>query len=277
MNIKKLFPDNKSSKNGFREFLNKKGFYIILFLCVAIVGVTAVTVTTRNLNNIRKGYDSGKFIPEEPAAGNDVINNGKTAGADIEVPSVDSGKNAQAKASSITTSVPSSNQKAYSKVTSKAFGKTSGDLKTNPKGTSSKPRLSKFIKPVNGEYIEKFSASVPVYSDTLEEWTVHTGVDIGGIRGTPVKCVADGVVSDIKTDPRYGYIIIIDHGQGIKTLYANLSGNDMVQINQNVRKDEVIGAIGNSAGFETAEKPHLHFEVLKDNEPVDPEKYLPVK
>ena len=66
----------------------------------------------------------------------------------------------------------------------------------------------------------------------------------------------------------------MEHSNGIKTLYANLASGDMVTPNQKVKKGETIGSIGNTAIIESAEPPHLHFEVIKDGKPVDPGDYL---
>lgn len=96
-------------------------------------------------------------------------------------------------------------------------------------------------------------------------------------RWMNVKAVADGVISEIKNDPRYGVVVIIDHKNGIKTVYSNLASDDMVTSNQKVKQGDVIGIVGNTALFESAEQPHLHFEVLMDNEPVDPLAYLPIE
>jgi len=109
----------------------------------------------------------------------------------------------------------------------------------------------------------------------MDDWRKHDGVDIAADRGTPVKAVADGVVSEIRNDPKLGITIVIDHQNGIKTVYANLASDEMVTPNQKVKKSEVIGSIGNTAAFESAEQSHLHFEVWKDDKPVDPMAYLP--
>ncbi len=100
-------------------------------------------------------------------------------------------------------------------------------------------------------------------------------MDIASDRGTPVKAVADGVVSDVRSDSYYGITIIVDHDNGLQTLYRNLASDETVSVNQKVKQGEVIGSIGNTAGDESAEPAHLHFEVLKNNVSVDPVTYLP--
>ena len=61
-----------------------------------------------------------------------------------------------------------------------------------------------------------------MYSETLQEWVVHNGIDIKADKTTVVKAAAAGKVSSIKNDPRYGLTITIEHSNGFKTVYANL-------------------------------------------------------
>lgn len=134
---------------------------------------------------------------------------------------------------------------------------------------------SDFIMPVYGSIIYDFSMDKLAYSVTLNDWRTHKGIDIAASRGTAVKAVADGVVIDVYEDPRLGFTVVIDHENGLKTVYSNLASGDMVVPNQIVTQGESIGSVGNTASFEIALEPHLHFEVLKDDQIVDPKLYLP--
>jgi murein DD-endopeptidase MepM/ murein hydrolase activator NlpD len=134
-----------------------------------------------------------------------------------------------------------------------------------------------FVMPVFGSVTFDYSMDQLTYSRTLEEWRVHSGMDIGATIGTPVACVADGTVTDIKNDPGFGFTVIVDHGNGYKTVYANLAREAMVEVNQIVKAGEVIGAVGDTALFECAEESHLHFEVWQDGKVVDPKNYLPME
>ncbi|MBU8922387.1 MAG: M23 family metallopeptidase [Bacteroidales bacterium] len=100
--------------------------------------------------------------------------------------------------------------------------------------------------------------------------TYHPGIDIGVERGVPVRAAASGVVIDVGWDDIYGYIVQIDHGYGIKTLYGH---NDRLVVikGERVGRGQTIAHAG-STGRSTA--PHLHFEVTQDNIQVDPLKYL---
>lgn len=140
-----------------------------------------------------------------------------------------------------------------------------------------KPELKKelvFAYPVEGEISREFSVENLIYSETLEEWTIHQGIDIKADRTTVVKAAEDGTVVAIKNDPRYGLTVIIEHENGFKTIYSNLLTTEFVSEDEKVEKGQSIGTIGNSAIFEIADEPHLHFEMLKDGEYVDPTLYL---
>ena len=128
----------------------------------------------------------------------------------------------------------------------------------------------KFIEPVKGEIIREFAPDSLVYSETLKEWITHNGVDIKADKASEVIAVCDGKVSAIKNDPRYGVTIIIEHKDGYKTVYANLLSSEYVVEGEEVNQGQAIGTIGNSANFEIADDYHLHFEVTKDGEYVDP-------
>ena len=131
-----------------------------------------------------------------------------------------------------------------------------------------------FAYPVEGEILREFSMDELIYSETLDEWTVHQGLDIKAERTTVVKAAEAGTVVAIKNDPRYGLTVIIEHEDGYKTIYSNLLTTEFVVEDEKVEKGQSIGTVGNSAVFEIADEPHLHFEMLKYNEYVDPKLYL---
>lgn len=127
-----------------------------------------------------------------------------------------------------------------------------------------------FIMPLDGQVSKDFSQDTLIYSNTLEEWINHTGIDIKAEKAIPVKAIESGTVVGVKQDPRYGYTIIIDHGQGYKSIYCNLSTLDMVFEGKNVEKGQVISGIGDTALFEIKDDTHLHLEVMFNDEYINP-------
>jgi len=103
--------------------------------------------------------------------------------------------------------------------------------------------------------------------------TLHEGLDISSPRGSAIKAAGSGKVVFSGKKSGYGYAVIIDHGHGIKTLYAHTS-KLLVKEGQSVSKGDIIAKVG-SSGRSTG--PHLHFEVQIGSTPVDPLKYLDSK
>lgn len=131
-----------------------------------------------------------------------------------------------------------------------------------------------FIKPVEGEIIKEYSKENLIYSETLKEWTTHTGIDIQAELTTVVKASAEGTVKSVKNDPRYGLTIIIEHVNGYETRYSNLLTAEFVKVGEKVTSGQTIGTVGNTASFEVLDKSHIHFEILKNSEYLDPTTYI---
>ncbi len=120
------------------------------------------------------------------------------------------------------------------------------------------------INPVLGTITSRYASREAIRNHA------HTGLDIAAKAGTDIKAVQDGIVTFAGTKGGYGNLIIIDHGNGIETYYGHCS-KLYVKEQDNVKLGEVIGAVG-STGNSTG--PHLHFEIRKDGEYVNPAKYL---
>ena len=131
-----------------------------------------------------------------------------------------------------------------------------------------------FKKPVEGEITNEFAKDTLIYSNTLQEWVTHYGIDIKADKTTIVKASADGTVKSIKNDPRYGITVVIEHVNGFSSVYSNLLTAEFVTEGEKVEKGQTIATVGNTANFEVADGAHLHFEILKNEENVDPLLYL---
>lgn len=151
--------------------------------------------------------------------------------------------------------------------------KTNEEEQSVPTVEEVKKELS-FAYPVEGEILREYAMDELIFSETLDEWTVHQGLDIKADRTTVVKAAETGTVVAIKNDPRYGLTVIIEHEDGFKTVYSNLLTTEFIAEDERVEKGQSIGTVGNSAVFEIADEPHLHFEMIKNGEYVDPKLYL---
>lgn len=131
-----------------------------------------------------------------------------------------------------------------------------------------------FKYPVDGEISLEYAKEKLVHSNTLGEWITHPGIDIKADKTTVVKASAAGTVKSIKNDPRYGLTVVIEHVNGYTTVYSNLLTAEFVNVGENVSGGQTIGTVGNTASFEILDESHLHFEITKDGEQIDPIMYL---
>ena len=116
-----------------------------------------------------------------------------------------------------------------------------------------------------------------VYSSTLNEWTTHKGIDFVATGSKDVKAVADGTIESVTTDAEHGTKIVIDHGQGIKSIYSSLADNATVKKGDAVKKGDKIGEASDSSYLEFKDGPHVHFEMTKDGKHISPREYLEIK
>jgi murein DD-endopeptidase MepM/ murein hydrolase activator NlpD len=132
-----------------------------------------------------------------------------------------------------------------------------------------------FVSPVSGTVIKSHSATVPVFSTTLEEWRIHTGIDISCEEGAEIIASEAGKVSAVYYHPMKGKTVEISHGDTHKTMYSNLDEESVsLVVGDEVEAGAVIGRIGDSSVSELAEEPHVHFELLVNGASVNPLDYL---
>ncbi len=99
---------------------------------------------------------------------------------------------------------------------------------------------------------------------------MHKGIDFGGQIGNPIRAPADGVVIFTGRRGGYGMVVVLDHGYGLQTHFAHLSGY-RVKPGQRIRRGQIIAVMG-STGKSTG--PHLHYEVRRLGRPLDPASFL---
>ncbi len=235
-------------KNNNKSRIGHRGFYIALSLCVVAVFLTAYFVTTRN--------------NEEP----DMVNQTEHVATEPKtpvLPEVMSSATPTASATPTVTQKPAATKAPAKKAVQEA----------SVKQANSEP--ASFIMPVEGEIAVAHTQDTLVYSKTYEDWRVHNGIDINCEKGTPVKAVADGKVEKVYTDPLKGIVIEISHGS-VRSVYANLSTDNMVQVGSEVKAGDVISGVGDSGAFESKQQPHLHFELYQNDQPIDPASLLQV-
>lgn len=130
-----------------------------------------------------------------------------------------------------------------------------------------------FVRPVDGKILEEFSDNDLIYNEALRDWRTHNGVDLEAESGAQVVAAANGVVEKV-FDSNMGKCVEIDHKNGYKTVYANLDENITIKQGDEVAEGDVIGLVGNTALGDATDIPHLHFEITKDGENVNPKEFF---
>ena len=145
----------------------------------------------------------------------------------------------------------------------------------NENEEENKPQKLTFVSPVVGEVTKGHSLEIPVFSSTLQEWRVHTGIDISANEGSEVFASADGTVSRVYSDPFLGKTVEITHSGGIVSTYSNLAATDIaVKEGDTVKSGALIGLIGDTSLSELADEAHLHFSIKVNGVSVNPLDYI---
>jgi len=222
-------------------FMEGKGFYIVLFLCVAAVGISGYYL-------FQSSSDSG-----EPVGG----------------------------VTSVTiTPTPRPTGTPVPPATTAPLPEPSEEPRPEPIPTAAPameptPVGHVFVWPVRGEVVSPYAVETLAYDETMGDWRTHSALDLAALLGTEVLVATDGVVCSVEADDLMGTTVTIDHGDGLLSTYANLAEVPTVAEGDRVRSGAVIGSVGNTAIAESRKASHLHFAMTKDGVPVDPADYLP--
>lgn len=228
----------------FGDFMAGKGFYIVLFLCVAAIGIS--------------GYYLFSSVSDADQAGSPVsgqVSVTVTPSVKPEPPVVTTTPRPVATPRPVQTPAPTP--------------------QATPAPTPAPAKATVFAWPIEGDVIGNFSLEVLAYDETMGDWRTHSGMDISADIGTQVAAMASGTVIDVYADDLMGTTVILDHGSGLTSSYCNLAATPTVEVGDTVRIGDPIGAVGNTAIAESQRSSHLHLEMSMDGNPVDPVDYLP--
>ena len=239
-----------------------KKITLITFILSIFVIVALIIAMVVNINKIYSEYNNKISISQKDSYDEELVDNYEEASSSI-------GATIEEVENEITNEVVN-NKKEEEKEEVAIQEKAVDSNEQNSKIEEVIIKDPIFEKPIDGEIIKKFSSENLTYSETLKEWTTHMGIDISAELTTVVKASEEGTIKAIKNDPRYGITVIIEHVNGFETRYANLLTAEFVKEGEKVKKGQTIGTVGNTAVFEVADEPHLHFEILKNGEYLDP-------
>ena len=239
----------KVGKSRFSRFINGKGFYIALALCLVAIGAAAYIAANNSFGSV-----------------SDLTSSNSGSSSNTDYTNWDD-TSAQQTNNPVSGVAGSSSSSASSEVSSAASSSATGSSSSQ---SSSLAAPTVFIMPVSGDIITAYSNDKLVYDKTMNDYRVHDAINIAASVGTPVKACADGVVLDVKTDDMLGEVVTIQHGGGLVSTYANLTTGVSVKKGQKVEAGDVIGAVGQTAKCEISLVSHLHFAMTKNGTPVDP-------
>ncbi len=131
-----------------------------------------------------------------------------------------------------------------------------------------------FDMPVNGTIIKEYVSAGVVYNQTLGVYTGHKAIDFSAEEGTNVVACYDGTIESITSGKLDGTTVIIDHGNGLKTVYNSIEASEELKAGDLIKRGSVLGTVSTNNRKEFKDGAHLHFEVLENGEKVDPLKYL---
>jgi murein DD-endopeptidase MepM/ murein hydrolase activator NlpD len=116
------------------------------------------------------------------------------------------------------------------------------------------------------------------HNKTLNTYYEHAGIDFTAAAGTEVMAVEKGTIESIyKDDVLLGTEIVVNHGNGLKTVYRFVTEAEGLKVGDTVEKGEVIATVAEATGNEYKDGAHLHFEIMQDGKTVDPALRLPLE
>ena len=288
--------ENPKEASKFSRFFEEKGFYIILFLCVAAIGIAGYVLFFDPANTDDDSAlisENSDTIEANTNMGGEVIRPGKevdlTTDEGNEIPvsggndAISSGGDAVEANTEPDEPALDSDAVIRDAVDTIASGRKDEDKPAEKDKPQEQPKTEEkqdtaptfFVRPVSGEVLREYSGDELVYDRTMGDWRTHNGVDFLATDGALVCAVADGVIEDVYRDEYYGTGILVNHGGGLKSVYLGLIENATVTVGQEISAGDTIGAVSTSALFESLEQAHLHVEMSLDGARVNPLDYIP--
>ena len=251
--------NNRDIFRKLGDFVLGKGFYIVLFLCVATIGISGYylirTMTDRPGTSQPAGGDASVVLPDDPLP--DLSH--------VPGPQQDQDEDdgeAQTPGSSVSQPDDPEPVKQGTETETQA-----------PEPLP--PEEASYIWPVQGELLRGFSLEVLSPDPTLADWRTHGGLDIAADLGTQVLAMEGGTVTRVYDDGLMGTTVVVDHGNGLVTTYCGLAAPAAVEEGQAVAQGGILGAVGDTAIAEGGMPSHLHLEAVLDDQQVDPLDFLP--
>ena len=239
--------NSSSSDRRSEGFFTGKGFYIVLFLCAAVSGVSAWVMAT------------GNEAMKQSELSEDMVGSHRVE--TVIAPAPEYGGRID------------ETELAPPEIRSEIPAEPVPAEETEPVNAAAKAPAV-YVWPVLGTVSREYSVAALHYDETMRDWRTHRGVDIACESGAKVLASRGGKVESVVNDGLYGTTVTIDHGDGMRSVYANLSPETAVKAGEWVDAGVLLGTVGSSALCEIAQESHLHFELRLSGACVDPTAYL---
>ena len=250
--------EKKPFASRVEAFFAGKGFYNVLFLCIAVIGLSAWSMLS---GTGKTSGDTGLTMAVSSMEDSVILDE---APANL-IPAPESAQPVSAPAAVSIPEAPVPEPEAEAQTTQTVPAAPPADLEIRPY----------YIWPVAGTVETPYSVDELRYNTTMRDWRTHDGIDIAAELGSHVKAAADGRVAEIRDDALYGTTVILSHSDGLVSVYSNLAAQPTVSEGDRVSVGQVIGSVGDTALCEAGEVCHLHFSMALDGVSVDPGEYLP--
>ena len=265
--------EKKSFGEKLEAFFAGKGFYIVLFLCVAVIGVSAWAMLTGKGTSVE---DSAGSLDMTLAAAEEetYLPSGNTVSDKAAETGKDSAATAEGKRTEEVT-LPEIEVPTPEPDVQEEPSVGTAELVWEPAQETVVEDQTFFVWPVVGETENGYSMTALQYDRTMRDWRTHDGVDIATALGEQVKAACAGTVTQVYDDEMLGCTVVIEHAGGLTSRYSNLQELPTVAPGDAVVTGQVIGAVGDTAICESGEVVHLHFAMSLDGKSVDPTEYMP--
>ncbi len=276
--------DNQNHDSKFSRFLSGKGFYVALAVCL-IGTATAAWVAIDSTQNAILEESSSQLSSSQVSRssssssqpGGSSSSSSTASKSSLAGPSLASSK-ASSSISNTASSKPAAETVTDEPVSSAVVNEENPDtqdvnapvedIAVDEALFATQEPLA-FTMPIDGEVFGVYSQGELVRNVTLGEWRTHDGVDIRAEKGSPVRAVADGVVSQVYHDPMWGTVVEITHAGGLTSVTSGLDPAVAVKQGDSVRIEDTIGVVG-SILSEISLEDHIHFGLKQDGNWVDP-------
>ncbi len=257
-------------KNTVIKFIQNKGFYFVLVVCVIAAAVSSYlaieTLVEQFTDQAPLTYDPPEFeeyVPEQPVINSEpdipIEQPEESDEADLDEQSQ------QDNSEDIIEEPMEPVEEVIEQTAVETIQPVEVEEVVAPQAVPAEPL--NFMMPVNGEIIQTFSGEELIFNETMNDWRTHNGVDIASPLDTPVVASQSGVVTSVSVDDLWGGVVEME-SDGVTIRYCGLNSEISAQKGQELRCGDVIGRVGETPS-EISLPSHIHIEAIKDGEYFD--------